>query len=245
MIGKILDQMADSPEVYDKKAAFMAQMEAIRPDLMYPESWDESKIKKANKTVNSTTAVKQMFSAIPMRCKGDKCPVRLSCDLYKDGIAPVGAKCPIELRLIRDLSEALGQSLAIDFDDFTEVSQLRVIVNQEIQLIRASSHLGEEGFIMENVVGIDDQGQPITKKELSLAVELEDKIHKRLKEYRSQLLATRQERAKITQGDLDSTKAVAKILKEIDAVNSERERLLKRELEATLNEDIVDAEIVE
>lgn len=554
MIGEILDLMSNVPEVYDKKEAFMSQMEELRPDLMYPESWDDAKVDLANNVINKTSVVKQMFSAIPMRCLGDKCPMRLSCPLYKQGIPPVGERChppgtlintvkhgmipieeldpcihslygferkkqiirnkhkrgysfnvsskeycgfmvkvqagndshevthdhisiarfnenatgkfcvyimragsfwrigkskmvtetkeskhghktylsfpmrgnmeeadgmwilgvydtnteallaeeefslkfqvskvsfshslkkynskhnglykwateeqirehheklrkpesfyrellfnhgldinypiwesgnrfksdketslyvrwpmfiracniipgimdvpvmsdpanktlggsrgewqtdwvevsitkrpyhgkvyaldveehktyfaeniathncPIELRLIRDLSQALGESLAIDYDDFTEISQLRVIVNQEIQLMRAANYIAEEGFIMENVVGMSDDGEAVLKKEMSLAVELEDKIHKRLKDYRAQLLATRIDRAKVNQGEVDSAKAVAKILKEVAVLNAEKERKLNLEIGSVLEEDIIDIESME
>jgi hypothetical protein len=237
--------MSDVPELYNNKEAFMSQMEELRPDLMYPESWDSDKVDMANKAVGKTSVIKQMFSAIPMRCMGDKCPMRRACPLYNEGIAPVGSKCPIELRLIRDMSQSLGESLAIDFDDFTEISQLRVIVNQEIQLMRAASYIAEEGFIMENVVGISSDGEAIYKKEMSLAVELEDRIHKRLKDHRAQLLATRMDRAKVNQGEVDSAKAVAKILKEVAVLNAEKERQLSHAIGDVLEEDIIDVESME
>lgn len=173
------------------------------------------------------------------------CPARLSCPLYLEGIPPVGQKCPIEMRLIRKLSEVLGESLQVDFNDFTEVSQLRVIVDQEIQMMRASNYLAEEGFIMDNVIGIGEDGEAILKKEMSLAVELQDRIHKRLKDYRSQLLATRADRVKINQGEVDSAKAVAKILKEVSVLNLERERALKLEIGNTLSEEVIDIDSME
>lgn len=237
--------MSDLPEQYDEKQRFLDEMEDMRPDLMYPESWDSAKVDLANKVVNKTSVVKQMFSAIPMRCKGDKCHARLSCPLYLEGIPPVGQKCPIEMRLIRQLSEVLGESLQVDFNDFTEVSQLRVIVDQEIQMMRASNYLAEEGFIMDNVIGIGEDGEAILKKEMSLAVELQDRIHKRLKDYRAQLLATRADRVKINQGEVDSAKAVAKILKEVSVLNQERERALKLAIDNTLNDEVIDIDSTE
>jgi uncharacterized protein (DUF2249 family) len=148
--------------------------------------------------------------------------------------------CPIEMRIIRDLSSSLGKSLNIDYEDFTEVSQLRVMVDQEIQMIRKSHFLAEEGFIMENVIGVSDDGEAITKKELSLGVELEDRIHKRLKDYGERLIATRAARAKLNGGETDSAKVAAKIMREIATIDRERERLVQIELG-----DVLDAEVIE
>lgn len=232
--------MSNEIEHVSAKDTFMNEMESLRPDLMYPESWDETKVDLANKVVAGNGAIKQMFASIPMVCKGSACPMKSSCGLYEKSLHPLGKKCPIELRSIRDLSAALGKSLNIDYDDFTEVSQLRVMVDQEIQMIRKSHFLAEEGFIMENVIGVSDDGEPITKKELSLGVELEDRIHKRLKDYGDRLIATRSARAKINGGETDSAKVAARIMREIANVDREREKLLKLEMG-----DIIDAEIID
>lgn len=234
-----------SDEIELSKQDVLSQLESLRPDLMFPEHWDSESVDLAKKTVENNKAVQQMFKSIPMVCRGDKCPQKSSCPLYEKNLHPIGSACPIELRAIRDISEALGKSLDIDYDDFTEVSQLRVMVDQEIQYIRKSSLLAQEGFIMENVVGISNDGEVITKKELSLAVELEDRIHRRLKQYRSELIATREARAKVAQGEVDSAKVVSKVLKEISQINAERERLLALRMGDILDEsEVIDADII-
>jgi len=50
------------------------------------------------------------------------------------------------------------------------------------------------------------------KKELHLAVELEDRLHKRRKDLRNQLLATREARAKVGQVQLDTAQAISETI---------------------------------
>ena len=123
-------------EIELSKNEFLQQMEKIRPDLMFPESWDSETVDLATKTVNDNKAVSQMFRSIPMVCQGDRCPQKAACPLYEKNLHPLKSLCPIEIRAIRDISKALGESLNIDYSDFTEVSQLRVMVDQEIKYIR-------------------------------------------------------------------------------------------------------------
>ena len=85
-----------------------------------------------------------------------------------------------------------------------------------------------EHFIQENVIGVDQDGQPIMKKELHLAVELEDKLHKRRKDLRNQLLATREAKAKMGQTQLDTAQAISDILDKVQGIEKERQKLIKQ-----------------
>ena len=107
-------------------------------------------------------------------------------------------------------------------------------------------------FIQENVIGIDSNtGEPIMKKELHLAVELEDKLHKRRKDLRNQLLATREAKAKIGQTQLDTAQAISDIMYKVKDIEKEREKLIRKktgqfEIDEYIEADIiVEAEIVE
>ena len=88
----------------------------------------------------------------------------------------------------------------------------------------------EEHFIQENIIGVDNDGMPILKKELHLAVELEDRLHRRRKDLRNQLLATREAKAKVGQTQLDSAQAISDILFKVQSLENQREKLLKQKL---------------
>jgi hypothetical protein len=118
--------------------------------------------------------------------------------------------------------------------------------------MRKTKLLAKEHFIQENVIGIDSNtGEPIMKKELHLAVELEDKLHKRRKDLRNQLLATREAKAKIGQTQLDTAQAISDIMYKVKDIEKEREKLIRIktgqfEIDEYIEADvIVDAEIVE
>jgi hypothetical protein len=107
---------------------------------------------------------------------------------------------------------------------------VRDLVDQEVQYLRKTKLLAKEHFIQENVIGIDQDGQPILKKELHLAVELEDKLHKRRKDLRNQLLATREAKAKVGQVQLDTAQAISDIINKVQSIENQREKLLKQKL---------------
>lgn len=84
------------------------------------------------------------------------------------------------------------------------------------------------------------------KKELHLAVELEDKLHKRRKDLRNQLLATREAKAKVGQVQLDTAQAISEIIGRVQSIEIEREKLIKKKLGTSEVDDyIIDSEIVE
>ncbi|MFN9114825.1 MAG: hypothetical protein ACK5XN_32585, partial [Bacteroidota bacterium] len=91
---------------------------------------------------------------------------------------------------------------------------------------------------------VDQDGQPILKKELHLAVELEDKLHKRRKDLRNQLLATREARAKVGQVQLDTAQAISEIIDKVQAIENQRDKLLKQKLGTYEVDDYIEAQTV-
>jgi hypothetical protein len=123
---------------------------------------------------------------------------------------------------------------------------VRDLVDQEVQYLRKSKLLAKEHFVQENIIGVDRDGNPIFKKELHLAVELEDKLHKRRKDLRNQLLATREAKAKIGQVQLDTAQAISDIIGKVQSIEISREKLLKQKMgTAELDNYIIDSEAVE
>jgi hypothetical protein len=123
---------------------------------------------------------------------------------------------------------------------------VRDLVDQEVQYLRKTKLLAKEHFVQENIIGVDQDGNPIFKKELHLAVELEDKLHKRRKDLRNQLLATREAKAKAGQVQLDTAQAISDIIGKVQSIENSREKLLKQKMgTAELDEYIIDSEVVE
>jgi hypothetical protein len=180
--------------------------------------------------------------------------------LQQQSIAPVGKPCPIEMALVSQFMESIMTELNVNPDNLIEVSMVRDLVDQEVQQLRATKILAKESFIQENIIGIDDQGRPIIKKEMHLAVELSDKLLKRKKEIRNQMMATREQRAKAGQAQLDSAQLISSWMDSIREVEEQREKALRKKVgleyvdEYVENDkalrnipsvEIVDAEIVD
>jgi hypothetical protein len=212
------------------KSDFMKQFESLRPDLFFPESWSDDEKKRAVELVRPQKTRTSMFSSIPMNCEATKCTFADTCPLLKENLAPKGNPCPIEMSIVAQFTAEYMEQLDVQSDNLVEVSMIRDLVDQEVQYIRKTKLLAKEHFIQENIIGIDHQGQPIIKKELHLAVELEDRLHKRRKDLRNQLLATREAKAKIGQTQLDTAQAISDIIHKVQNIEIEREKLIKKKL---------------
>jgi hypothetical protein len=217
-------------EKSENKNSFMKQFESLRPDLFFPESWTQEDKDKAIELVRPQKTRNAMFSSIPMNCEAEKCIFASTCPLMKERLAPRGNPCPIEMAMVSQFTGEYLEQLDVNPNNLVEVSMVRDLVDQEVQYMRKTKLLAKEHFIQENVIGVDQDGQPILKKELHLAVELEDKLHKRRKDLRNQLLATREAKAKVGQVQLDTAQAISDIINKVQAIETQREKLLKQKL---------------
>jgi hypothetical protein len=229
----------------DSKNNFMKQFESLRPDLFFPEHWTDDQKEKAVDLIRPQKTRSAMFSSIPMNCEAEKCIFASTCPLMKENLAPKNKPCPIEMSMVAQFTAEYLEQLDVNPNNLVEVSMVRDLVDQEVQYLRKTKLLAKEHFIQENIIGIDRDGQPILKKELHLAVELEDKLHKRRKDLRNQLLATREAKAKVGQVQLDTAQAISDIIGRVQAVESQREKLLRKKLGTSeLDDYIIDSEVV-
>jgi len=212
------------------KGKFLQDFESLRPDLFFPDNWTDEEKEKAVELVRPQKTRTSMFSSIPMNCEAHKCTFADTCPLLKENLAPRGKPCPIEMSIVAQFTKEYMEQLDVHPDNLVEVSMVRDLVDQEVQYIRKTKLLAKEHFVQENIIGVDSDGQPILKKELHLAVELEDRLHKRRKDLRNQLLATREAKAKVGQAQLDSAQAISDILYKVQSLENQREKVLKQKL---------------
>lgn len=212
------------------KNQFMKEFESLRPDLFFPDSWNSEDKKKAAELIRPQKTRTSMFSSIPMNCEAEKCVFASTCPLLKESLAPRGNPCPLEMSIVAQFTSEYMEQLDVHSDNLVEVSMVRDLVDQEVQYMRKTKLLAKEHFIQENVIGVDQDGQPILKKELHLAVDLEDRLHKRRKDLRNQLLATREAKAKMGQAQIDSAQAISDIIDKVQSIELQREKLLKQKL---------------
>jgi hypothetical protein len=230
-------------EKYDK-TEFLKDFESLRPDLFLPESYSDEDKEKVAELVRPQRTKTSMFSSIPMTCEAHKCVFADTCPLLKENLAPKGNPCPIEMSIVSQFTSDYMHQLDVNPENLVEVSMVRDLVDQEVQYIRKTKLLAKEHFIQENVIGVDQDGQPILKKELHLAVELEDKLHKRRKDLRNQLLATREAKAKIGQTQLDTAQAISDILSKVQIIEKEKNKLIKQKTGELEYDEYIDVEVL-
>jgi len=173
---------------------------------------------------------------LPMICKGPECPIAKTCMLQQMNKAPVGQSCPLELALMDKLKDELVHSLDVDWEDRIERQSVMDLVETEILQARANGILSEEGFIMENVVGVSEStGEPIMRKEKHIALEVKDMIYKRKERLLKSLVATKEMKKKLNLGAKDPSKKESDLL---DRLRKAKARDQKQ------TEVIKDAEIV-
>lgn len=224
------------------KDKFLKEFENVRPDLFFPDTWSVEEREKAVELIRPQKTRNLMFSSIPMNCEGIKCVFASTCPLLKENLAPVSNPCPIEMSIVSQFMEEYIQQLDVHPDNLVEISMVRDLVDQEVQYIRKTKLLAKENFIQENIVGVDDSGRPILKKELHLAVELEDRLHKRRKDLRNQLLATREAKAKVGQTQLDTAQAISDIISKVQNIELQKDKLLKQKLGIADRDEYIEIE---
>lgn len=121
-----------------------------------------------------------MYASVPIICKAESCPYAENCELHKLGIAPFAEKCPIEIAAIEELYERYCSELKIDPNDTNSTIDLLMvkdIVDIDISLLRCDNKMAiDADFIIENVVGITENGDELRKRELHPVVEYKEKL---------------------------------------------------------------------
>lgn len=232
-------------EPIDRKKQFLAQFENLFEEDYLPAGWDQKKKDKVAELTSPSRTKKAMFSSIPIVCRGDKCVYAEVCPLLKENVAPVGYACPIESKLVANTMGAYIEQFDIEDDNFIELSMVREMVDLEVQYMRQNKMLSMEHFIQENVVGIDADGDPILRKELHIAAELGEKLHKRRQTLFKSFLATRESRLKAGLAAIDPATLTAGLIHSYREQVQAIEEMTKAKMGIIDHDDYVDGEIVE
>ncbi len=133
-----------------------------------------------------------------MRCSKKKCLYRNRCALYKADKAPEGRECLHENKV---LSHSLGQyitSMDIDTENYPEMVMVNQLVEYELIEYRCNTILAYDhtDLKMTVVVGVDAEGQIVTKEDISYAITLKEKIFKMKMQILDSLTATRSQKWK-------------------------------------------------
>ncbi|RMG66900.1 MAG: hypothetical protein D6710_12005 [Nitrospirae bacterium] len=179
-------------------------------------------------------------AALPMVCRGNKCPLINVCPLKEAGLdLPVGKKCPVEKSVIEQWVFRTMESLDIDPDDpeyAVDMDMVYELAGIELLRMRLAASLAEEPDVYrEKIVGYSPQGDPIYDDKPNMSLLLLEKYSKVVAKLRDQLVATRKSQAQV--GKLAGDKSVrsANILEKAKRIAERR----------ASSRDIEDAEIIE
>lgn len=227
-----------------KKNAFLDSLNERYKDDFLPKGWSEEQKQAVLEITSKDETKKHLLTSIPMVCSTE-CKFRNDCPLAQKGVEPLGYSCAIEMAMIRHLMAEYIESLGVDTDNLVEMMQLKDLVNQDIQMLRASKTLRMEDFIQENVVGIDADGDPIMKKEIHLASVYEERLEKRRQKIFKDLVATRDARVKAGAALMEGATGVANLMQNFRTIKAEQEDAIRKQLGLDQRDEYIEAKEAE
>lgn len=174
-----------------KRSRVLQDLKSAKQNL-FPKTWTVSDRNNAIKMVERANTAVGVMSSIPLKCKENKCPYANGCPLLKHSMCIANEPCPIEMHLLISMYTGFCEELLINPDeDFIDSALVRDLCNVLIQEMRTEKILGDEHFVMENIVTVDKNGDTIYHKEPHIAILYSEKLHKKKMEIMEVLLATR------------------------------------------------------
>jgi hypothetical protein len=127
------------------------------------------------------------------------CPFASRCIFIEMGKPPIGKQCIPEVQLINHWVMQYMEEYAVDPENFTEVSFCNELAEIEVMLRRLNMSLSrpENGeLVIDQAVGVAQDGTPIIQKQLSPYMEQKDKLLNRKSKIVKLMVGDRQEKYK-------------------------------------------------
>lgn len=168
-------------------------------------------------------------AAIPLLCPGgSKCPFSGQCPLAElenqrqEGdphVLAIGRPCILELNLMQNWTKLYLQEYEVEPDNFTEFTYIRELAEIELMLWRLNNNLSKPEnaeLVVDQIVGVDREGNPLTRKEESAFFNAKERLTTRKSKIIKLMVGDRQEQYK---------KAAALKLKETGDISSNTAQL--------------------
>lgn len=169
-----------------------------------PSFWgvDTNTISELGRSGRVIGAQYGLLSAVPLICKGDKCPYINACFIdpaqrsYVANLKPPG-RCLIEIAALVDRFNRYVDFFMITDEDVVDMSLIRELVDVEIQILRCDNLIAIDGDFIEMVVaGVSNQGREYKRPELKQSIVLKEKLRNERHRIYKLLDSTREDRAK-------------------------------------------------
>lgn len=134
-------------------------------------------------------------SNLVMICTKAKCVYRNICALFVANKCPEGYECIHENKVLTVALDHYITSLAVDLDNYPEMIMVNQLVEYELIEYRCNAILAldNQNLKMRSVIGIDAEGQVITKEEVSHALTIKLQVFKNKMQLLDAFTATRRE----------------------------------------------------
>jgi hypothetical protein len=194
-------------------------------------------------------------AAIPVVCSGrNKCPWADTCPFVAVNKVPVGRACQVEKNLLSEWIRRYAVEYQIEEDNFTDWSLIAELAEVELLLMRINRSLAKKSnaeLIKEVNVGIDREGNVITKEEINAAFLAKEKLNARKTRLIKHMVGDREGRYKREAAlkqkqEVDASSSQAKLRIEVEKLQREAAKKtlqLKeaRTVEVVTANDLVDS----
>lgn len=155
-----------------------------------------------------------------------------NCELYQQGVAPLGRACTPEETLIDYWLEKYKNEFNIQEDSITDLHAIGRLVTYDIYEMRLTRYLSEhdQTLLVDFVSSFDEANNPISNKATSAAWDTIDKIDRMRSKTLKELMATREAKTKLVQ-----TVTQAHTNNSISALKEKFDLLIKQHSNVTIN----------
>ena len=174
---------------------------AEAPTLVTPAGWNPDFSKEQRDYLASYFKSQQAgpTASLALICKWEDCIYKGHCPLFQMKISdpPIGKPCPVEATLVEQHMFDFKKELGIEDADITDIAILKEVVIWQMLQKRAIEELAQDPKnIRETIVGVDEEGDPISKEMMNPAITMLEKAAKTKLRYWEALIATREAKAK-------------------------------------------------
>jgi hypothetical protein len=208
-LGEFIDNIiADNGEGMDKLHSILALRMNQYNNLDITE---EQAINIAKSFVNIELGSATNLVAI---CSKAKCLYKDRCELYHINRAPEGMECLHENKVMSHAMDQYVQSLGIDIANYPEMVMVNQLVEYELIEFRCNAILSYDhiNMKMKSVIGIDVEGNVITKEDISHALQIKMQVFKNKQQLLESFTATRKEKYKKQAALKEAKEGHAKVL---------------------------------
>ena len=121
-----------------------------------------------------------LYASVPIICKAEACPYAEQCELVQMQMAPYGDKCPMEIAAIEDLFVRYCSDMNINPEDpaqQVDAIMVKEVVDLDISMLRCEKKMAiSADFIIQQNVGVTEDGEAITREELHPLTEYKEKL---------------------------------------------------------------------